>query len=207
METVLQILNTFLDQTINFIPNLIAAAILLVIGWIIGTVIGKITREILKRLRIDEYISKKKKPLFRASDILAIIFEWAIYLVFIQSAVGVLGIPALESFFEGIISFIPGLVKAIVVIMVGYAIAEYVTEKVKESKVVYSNILSSILFFLVIYISIALALPLVGIDPFIVNAILIVILGSIGLGLAIAIGWGLKDVIASLAKKYARKFR
>jgi hypothetical protein len=52
-----------------------------------------------------------------------------------------------------------------------------------------------------------MALPLMGIETFIVNAVLLVIVGSVGLGLAIAIGWGLRDTIAAMAKKYERKLR
>jgi hypothetical protein len=67
--------------------------------------------------------------------------------------------------------------------------------------ITYSDIVAKILFFLILYISIAMALPLVGIDPTLVNNILLVIIGSVGLGLAIAIGLGLKDTIARMAKK------
>jgi hypothetical protein len=64
-----------------------------------------------------------------------------------------------------------------------------------------------VIFFLVLYVSIALALPFVGIDPTLINWILIVIVASLGVGLAIAIGLGLKDVIADVARGYSRKFK
>ncbi len=205
MESVVTILNRLWESTVNFMPNLVGALILLAIGWVVGTIVGRITREILRRLKVDEYITRSRRPFFRVSDIFKVIVEWSIYLAFIQAAVGVLGIGPLESFFEGILAFIPGLIKAIITIIVGYAIANYVSSKIKESKVSYSDLLGSTLFFLIVYVSVALALPSIGIDPFIVNAILLVILGTVGIGLAIAIGLGLKDVVAKAAKKYFRK--
>ena len=205
MESVVTILNRLWESTVNFMPNLVGALILLAIGWVVGTIVGRITREILRRLKVDEYITRSRRPFFRVSDIFKVIVEWSIYLAFIQAAVGVLGIGPLESFFEGILAFIPGLIKAIITIIVGYAIANYVSSKIKESKVSYSDLLGNALFFLIVYVSVALALPSIGIDPFIVNAILLVILGTVGIGLAIAIGLGLKDVVAKAAKKYFRK--
>jgi hypothetical protein len=52
---------------------------------------------------------------------------------------------------------------------------------------------------------VALALPFVKIDPTLINWLLIVVMASIGFGLALAIGLGLKDVVAESAKVYARR--
>ena len=67
--------------------------------------------------------------------------------------------------------------------------------------------MGKVIFFLIIYLSIALALPFVGINPTLINNILLVAIGSVGLGIAIALGWGLKDVVREAAQDYAKKFR
>jgi uncharacterized membrane protein YoaK (UPF0700 family) len=105
---------------------------------------------------------------------------------------------------DSILAFIPGLTKAIIVVIVGYALAEYVRRQVEASVITYSETVAKVLFFLILYIGIAMALPLVGIDPTLVNNILLIIVGSVGLGMAIAVGLGLKDTITRMAKK---KFR
>jgi hypothetical protein len=205
MERLIQVLNTFLDSAILFLPKLVGAVILLAIGWVVGIIVGKVTREILIRLKVDQYVTRGKKAIFKLSDIFAVIFSWAIYLTFIQAAVEVLGIPALVTVFGGILAFIPGLVGAIIVVIAGYAIAEYVRQQIEASKIEYSGIIAKVVFFLTVYIAVAMALPLVNIDPFLINAILLVIIGSAGLGFAIALGLGLKDIIAVYAKRYLRK--
>lgn len=183
----------------------VAGAILtLVVGWIIGLVIGRVTKEIILRLKVDQYISRGKKPLFRLSDIFSLIFKWWIYVLAIWTAVGILGIPALNEVMQAIVmNFIPGLIKAIIIVMVGYAIAEYVKKQIEATKIAYSSLMGNLLFFFIIYVAIAMALPLMGIDP----TILLIIMGSIGVGLAIAIGLGLKDIVATIAKKYEKKLR
>ena len=202
-----EILTSFTNTVINFLPNLAGAMILLLIGWLVGLVLGRVTKEILKRVRVDEYIAREKKPAFRLSNIFSVIVSWSIYLVFIQASVDTLGIAALSLFLQGILSFIPGLVKAIIVVVVGYGLAEYVRHQVESSGVTYSKLMGRILFFLIIYIAIAMALPLVGIDPFLINALLLVIAGSVGIGLAIAIGFGLRDDVIKVVKKYQKKLK
>ena len=196
-EVLLKLWNSF----VIFLPNLVGALILLGIGWLVGYVAGRIVKEILLRTKVDRYLAKGKKPLFKLSDIFSVITAWSLYIVFINAAVQTLGIAALVDVLNAILAFIPGLIKAIIVVLAGYAIAEYVRAKVEESGITYSDLVSKGLFFLILYIAIAMALPLVGIDATLVNNILLIIVGSFGAGLAIAIGLGLKDTIARLAKK------
>jgi hypothetical protein len=207
LMVVYEVLKNLWESTVAFLPNVIAALILLLIGWTVGWVVGKITKDLLNRLKVDEYVFRGGKPIFRLSNILPIIFSWFIYLAFIQSAVQVLGITALVVLVDHVISFLPGLVGAIIVVVVGYAIAEYVRQHVEESGVSYSDIIAKVLFFFVLYIAVAMALPLVKIDPSLINNILLIIVGSFGAGVAIAIGLGLKDTVAELAKKYRKRLK
>lgn len=197
-------LNQFLSSMILFFPNLVAAIILLAVGWIIGEVVGRIAKELLMRFKVDQYISKKG-PMLKISDIFPLIFEWVVYLVFIQAAVEALGVVALVDFVGTVLAFIPGFIEAIVVVIVGYIIAEYVKSEIEKSKIAYSNIMGKVLFWLMVYVALALALPLVGIDATLVNNMLLITVASVGLGVAIAIGLGLKDAISELAKAKTKR--
>jgi hypothetical protein len=117
----------------------------------------------------------------------------------------VLGIAALVNVVGAIIAFLPGLIGGIIVVIVGYIIGDYIRKQIEASKILYSDLVGKGLFFLIIYVSVALALPLVGIDPTLVNNILLIIIASVGIGLAIALGLGLKDSVAELVKTYQKK--
>ncbi len=196
-----EVLVSISESFVKFLPNVIGALVLLGIGWLIGSVVGRIVKEVIRRLKLDDLLFKKKKPLFKLSDLFSIIFSWAIYILFIQASFETLGVPVLVEALGAILAFIPGLIKAIIVVIAGYAVAEYVREKIEESKIMYSNLVAKIMFFLIIYIAVATALPSVGIDASLINMILIIIVASFGLGIAIAIGLGFKDTVARLAKK------
>lgn len=190
---------------IAYIPNIIAAVILLLIGWLLGKVLGMVTKEILKRLKADQYFKLGRK--FEISKIFGLIVSWIIYLAFIQAAVSqqVLGIPTLEIFVGQVLAFIPGLLEGMIIILVGYILAKYVQGQVIATKAEYSEFMGQVIFFFTVIITIALALPFVGIDPSLINNIILILVASIGIGLAIALGLGLKYTVASLAKKYLKK--
>jgi len=154
-------------------------------------------------LKVDSYFDFGIR--MRVSELFPFIVSWLIYLAFIQSAIAALKIAALTLFVGEILVFVGGLLEAIVIILVGYGIGRFVQKRIIVSKEPYAGLISKVIFFFVIYLAIALALPFVNIDPSLINNILLVIVGSMGAGFAIALGLGLVDTIKSVAKKYARK--
>ena len=194
-----------IEQIVTYIPNIIAAVLLLLVGWLIGKVLGMVTREILKRLKADVYFKFGRG--FEVSKIFGLIVSWIIYLAFIQAAVSkeVLGVPTLELFVGQVLNFIPGVLEGMIIILVGYILAKYVQGQVIATKAEYSKFIGQVIFFFTIIITVALALPFVGIDPSLINNIILILVGSVGIGIAVALGLGLKDSVATLAKKYAKK--
>ena len=198
------IFSEILAELWSYVPLAIAALILMFIGWIVGKILGKITRGLLKRLKADRYFKFGRG--FEISNIFGLIVSWIIYLAFIQAAVQILGIQALTDFVGQILSFVPRLLEGMIIIIVGYVLAKYVQGQVIATKVEYSDIIGRLIFFLTIIIVISLALPFFGIDPSLINNIILLLVGSVGLGIAIALGLGLRSTVERLAKKYIKKF-
>jgi hypothetical protein len=205
MERLVEVLTSFLYSLVNFLPNAIGAVIILLIGLAVGSGIGRILKSFLKRYRVDERFIKK--PVFKFSEIFPNLVSWTIYLFFIWAAFEFLAIETLLIPIRIIFSFLPRLIEAIIIVLAGYGIAEYVRQQVEKSKFEFSWILARVFFFFIVYVAIVLALPLVDIDVSLLNNILLIIVGSFGLGIAIALGLGLKDIIAEEAKNYLKKFR
>lgn len=190
-----------------FIPNLVAAIIILVIGYIIGRVVGYVVKEILQRTNVDDYFEEQGDLQFELSGIFSVIGKWIIYLIFIQQAALALEVTAITDIVGKIVTWIPGLVGAIAVFLAGYGIAIYSKKQIIGSETLYSNILGKVIFFFVIYVAIATALPLVGIQAGLLNNILLIIMGSVGAGFAIASGLGLKDIFHDEAERYIEEKR
>jgi len=199
----LQLLST---QTVAFVPNLIGAIILLVIGLVVGKIVGRVIKEVLERIRLDYYITEKEKPAISISTIIGLVIRWWIYLAFIAAAVQILGIRALSTWITRTVDFIPNIIGATIILVAGYLLAEYIKIHMYKLKSIHAGIIGKVLFFFVIYVAIAIALPILGISASLVNNILLIIVASLGLGMAIALGLGLKDSVSEVSKKWVRKW-
>lgn len=203
---VFQALANVWASTVLLLPNIVAAILILIVGFVAGKVVGAALEEILARTKVDDYV-KVKKAEFKVSHVFTLVVKWVIYLVFVQQAASALGVTVISAFVGEVVAFIPPALTAMIVIAAGYAIARYIEGLVSESDFAYAHLMSRVFFFMIVYISIALALPKVGLDPGLVNSILLIIVASLGLGFAIALGLGLKDTIAEVAREHSRKLK
>jgi len=201
------VLSNLTTQTLGFVPNLLAATILLIIGLVLGKVIGRVVYEVLDRVRLDFYVSETHKPVVSVEGIFSAITRWWIYVAFITAAVGVLQIAELTQVLRSVLAFIPNIIGAAVILTVGYLLAEYIRGHIGASGKIYAILTGKILFFFVLYVSIAIALPVLGVSATLVNSILIVIIGSVGLGIAIALGLGLKDAVSDISRRWVKKVK
>jgi len=158
-------------------------------------------------VNLDYYVTENKKPVLSLTDIFVVITRWWIYLAFVAAAVSVLKITELTLWVRQILNFIPNIVGAALIMAAGYVIAEYIKTHIKKTGTLHGTLVAKILTFFIIYVAIALALPVLGIPSMLVGNILLVIIGSIGVGVAIALGLGLKDAVSDVSKRYVRKIR
>ncbi len=186
-------------------PSLVYAFIVLVIGYIIGRLAGTVVERAMVRLRVDQYVTEHEHITLRLSAVFSLIAKWSIYLITLQVFAGILEVPVIISIVGSVVDFIPKAVGAIVALLVSYAIALYAKDEIIGSKELYSNIVGKILVFLILYIGISTALQMLEVKTYLIDNILLLIVGAFSIGIAIAVGWGLKDVVADTAKTYAKK--
>ena len=191
---------------INSIPDVIGAALTLVIGFIVGKIMGKVVREILVRSSVDKYISKTDHMNIEISKIGSLAVKWIIYLVFIQQAALFLGVTTINEFIGIVVVYISQVIFASIAILAGYSIAVYFKDRIIRAKTLYSDIIGNVVFFLVVYLSIAIGLKFITVlNTTIIDYLLLIIVASVGFGMSIALGLGLKDVVAATAKEYLKK--
>ncbi len=191
---------------IESIPGVVGATLTLVIGFIIGKIAGKIVKEILVRSNVDSYVSKTDHLNIELSKIGALVTKWIIYLVFIEQAFLFLGVTAITDFIGVVVAYISQVIFASVAILIGYSLAVYFKDKIVTSRTLYSDIVGKTVFFLIVYLSIAIGLKFITVlNTTIIDYLLLIIVASVGLGLAIALGLGLKDVVAAAASDFVKK--
>ncbi|MBI2084374.1 MAG: hypothetical protein HYT70_02070 [Candidatus Aenigmarchaeota archaeon] len=202
--TLIALLAGYWNTFILFLPRLLGAFILMSVGALFGHLVKSFLKNIMIRYKVEERLFLEK-PTFKFTSLLSTIAAWSIYIVFIKAGIDVLGIAPITTVSNEIIGVLPELVKASLVVIIGYSVASFTKHHMDHSRLTYSKVMANVVFFLIIYISFVMALPLVGVETQLLQNLLLVVSGSIGLGIALALGLGLKDAVAQEAKKYKKK--
>lgn len=171
----------FAIEDINiFIINLILAAILIIMGIFLGKFIKFILRKIIEKAEVMKTTKKSFINLFLT------IIKWSVYILFIILALDQLGIPQLTKWLTSTLVVIPALVGALFLIGIGFAIAVYLRDLIEESKILGWKVLSTILFYFVLYVFIIFALKtvLIGQDKATVNIIILILTAVISAAVA-----------------------
>jgi hypothetical protein len=140
-------------DTVILLPNIITAFALI----LIGIFIGKFSKWIIKKILVSGF---KLGTFIKVEiiDTFASIIKWVIYIVFLQSSVTALGISILSKYLGTALGIISGLIGSIVILIVGYGLANFLKVKLEGTKLENISILSSILFLFIVYISLVLAI-------------------------------------------------
>ncbi|HLB69866.1 MAG TPA: hypothetical protein VJJ51_02355 [Candidatus Methanoperedens sp.] len=209
---VIETFDVFVTSLITFLPNLIAAIIILIIAWIVGRVLGKVASRALDKVGVDDALRKTiiGKSIESSGTSIPHVFDlivrWFIYIIGIMSAVNVLGILILSSFTEKVVSYIPNFIAALIVVVVGFILADILSNLIKktgtESEAPYMGIFSLAIQIFLYFIVIVIALDQLRINTSIIfvfaNALAWGIALGVGVGLGIAFGYGLKDKVPPL---------
>jgi Mechanosensitive ion channel, conserved TM helix len=123
----------------SFVPKFVGFLIILLIGYFVAKLIAKAVNTILERVGFDKAVERGgvKKALERskydASDILAKVVFYALFLIVLQMAFGVFGPNPISDLLEGVIAYLPKVIAAILIIVIASAIAAAARELIDAS--------------------------------------------------------------------------
>jgi hypothetical protein len=197
------------------LPALLGALILLVVGWLLSDVVARLVLTLLKRIGFETMAQRTGVTGFitmtgardsSASSVVAELLKWLIRLIFIEMAAEVLHISAVTTLINSIVLFIPSLIVALVVVMVGFLIASFVGNIVRGSAAEMGlrnpNLLAGAARAVIIGLAVLMALSQIGIAPTLVNALFIALVGAMALALGLAFGLGGREVAGQIWQQW-----
>lgn len=182
----------------EFFPKLIGFLIILIIGYVIAKAVSKALNAVLERVGFDRAVERGgvKKALaqskFDASDIVAKLIFYALFLLVLQMAFGVFGDNSISDLLQSVIAYLPRVIVAIIIIVVASAIGAAVREMIDASLggLSYGRALATAAGAAIIVIGIFAALNHLLIAPQIVTGLFYALLAIIVGSAVIAIGGG-----------------
>ncbi|VXB67814.1 mechanosensitive ion channel family protein [Nocardioides sp. AX2bis] len=192
------------DGVFAFIPNLLGSLLLLLIGYVIATVVAKVIKTLLDKLHLDHRLQESDAhsyvervvPGASASNGISRVVFWLIFVFFISAAIGALGIPAVSTFMNQVLAYLPNVIVAILIFVIAALISGAAAAGAAKllGDTPTGKIAATVIPALVMVIALFMILNQLQIAPEIVTIAFAATMGALALGTALAFGLGGKDV-------------
>jgi small-conductance mechanosensitive channel len=200
-----------LDSLIGFLPNLLGFLILLLVGFIVAKVVAAVVRTALQKLEVDDHLHnsdantyvERVLPGASPSKRIGRVVFWLVFVFFLTSAIGALKIPAVTTFMNQVLAYLPNVIVAIVIFVAAALIAGAVAAAVANlmGDTPTGKIVATIVPALVMVIAMFMILNQLKIAEEIVSIAFAATMGALALGLALAFGLGGRDVARQLLEE------
>jgi len=214
-----QALQNLWQGFIGFIPVLIGAIIVFVIGWFISIGVGKLITEILKKLKFNQLFEKEgwKTALSRAEikvDAAAFIggiIKWVLAIVFLLAAVEILGFNQFAGFLRSVIEYLPNVIVAALIFVVTVILVDIVEKVVRAAvesiKVGYGQMVSAVIKWSIWIFAILAILYQLGVARPFMETLFTGLVAMMVLALGISFGLGGKEVAGEMLQDLKRKLK
>ena len=214
---ILESLNRFWIDIGAFLPNLLVAALLLIIGWIVAKVVQNVTIRGLRFLRIDVFAERsgiedfllKGGVRFTTVTLIAALIYWTILFVVFLAVLNTLGLDIAAELFNQVILYIPNVIVAIALLIFGTLFAQFVQSALftylNNIGISGARLVSGIAKYAIIVFVISIALEQLAIGGDILVSAFQIAFGAFCLALALAFGLGGRDWAARVIDNVSKK--
>ena len=198
---------------VNFLPSLIGALIVFVIGLIVASLLERIIERIVYYLKIDSLLRKTgvETYLERANIklntglFLGKIVNWFIIIAFLLAASDILNFTALSLFLRDVLLYIPNVIIAVLILLAALIVANFLKHltrvSVMTAKMHYAKVLGTIAWWTIVIFGFLTALVQLGIAVSIINTLITGLIAMLALAGGLAFGLGGKEEAAGLLRK------
>src|SRR5215212_8348860 len=204
IESLQNALGTFLE----YIPQLIGAIVILIVGYLIARALQAVVSRVLQAVGFDNWMERGgiKQFFDRAqtretpATVLGKLVFWFVFIIAITMAADAMGIQQVSQVLAQLIAYIPSIIAAILILILAALLANFLSGIVRGATD--SDILASIVRYAIIVYAVFAALTELGIAVQLTAPIFLIILGAVALAAAIAFGWGRRDVAKDIIERY-----
>ncbi|MCL5411901.1 MAG: hypothetical protein M1150_04190 [Patescibacteria group bacterium] len=201
-----------LNQTAAFLPNLLAAIVIFVIGVIVSVIVKNILVKILQAISFEAFLAKtgvpqtlkKTDPNLTATKLLGEIIKWFVILVFLVPAVEALGLTEVTKLIDSLLLYLPNVVVAVIIIMVGAVFAQFTKDFVLAAATglgsTVARALGQVARWSILVFAFLVALNQLGIAPRLIEILFTGFVAMLALAGGLAFGLGGKETAEDILK-------
>ena len=213
----LESLRVFGEKFMDTIPGLLLGIIVLLIAWFLARIISSGFEKLLKTVKFDQFSERMKLTSFlnqmgiqmSPSALIGRFIYWIFVLLIIASAAETLNWTAVSYQIQRFLDYLPNLVTAILIFIVGAYLASLVRDFVRSSTsslgISTGRILSTVIYYVLFIMVILTAMEQAKIDTRILSTNLLIIIGAIMLAAAISYGYASREVLSNILAGFFNK--
>lgn len=202
-----------LKSTANFLPNLIAAIFIFLVGVVIAIIVRNILIRVLNAIRLEKYLANTGIPesLKRADSSLSVtklmaeLVRWFVILVFLIPSFNQLGLGAVNDVIKAMLSYIPNVVVAVIIVTVGLVFAkiarDFVTATASSLGKQTARTVGQIARWAIIVFALLAALAQLGVAQDLIRILFTGFVAMVAIAGGLSFGLGGKDTAESILKK------
>ena len=200
-----QPVQTFFSQLLGYLPSVLGALLILLVGWAIAKGIEGVVVKLLKTVKLDKLadtvqlsaVLSKGGIKRKLSELIGIIIYWLVTLVVLIATLNALQLTVAAQLLEQVVSFLPNVVAAIFILIVGIVTSAFLSTAIRTAAsnagVDASRLIGQAVQTVVIVFASVAALKQLQIQ--LVGEAFLIILSAVSFGLALAFGLGCKDLV------------
>ena len=193
-------------HVVSFLPQLISAVIILAIGWAVAVILRAVASRLLGGVHFDRLVERRvhRKATSKGSPTkgVAAVVYWLTMLVAVTMASRALGLDTLAAGLSRIIGYIPHVLVACVIVVVGAAVGRLIGDLVADMA---SRTLANVARGAVLALALFMALDELQVAHGIVMTTFALLLGAAAVAGAIAFGLGNRDLAAQYTRRLVRR--
>ena len=198
----------------QFVPAILAAAVIFIIGWIIGMILAKVIEQVIDVLRIDDALKasgvteavKDAGFHLNAGKLLGSLVKWFVIIVFLVASLEVLGLVRVTIFLQQVVlMYLPQVIVAVLILILAAVVAEVVrsvvTGSARAAGVRQANMAGAVAKWAIWVFAVLAALNQLGVAAAFWQTLFTGIVVALSLAFGLAFGLGGKDAAARFIEK------
>lgn len=194
---------------IGFIPELVVAILVVIVGWILGNILKNITERVFATLKLDAALDKagvdtlteKAGYSFKPGHFVGSLIKWFMIIVFVVVALDILGLNEVTGFFSGeVLTYLPRVIVAALILFGSMLLAQFVSASVtaaaRAASFKAADMLGSFTRYAILTFAVLAALSQLQIAGDLVNTLFMGVVFAASLAFGLAFGLGGRDAAA-----------
>src|ERR687893_2925140 len=206
-ETMFEPLQNALNVFLSYLPQLVGAIIILIVGYIVAKVLQAVVGRILQGIGFDGWMEKggikqffdRAQTNYTPATVIGRLVFWFVFIIALTMAADALGIPQVSEVLGQLIAYIPSIIAAILILILAALLANFVSGIVRGATG--SGLLASVAQYAIIVYAVFAALTELGIAVELTAPTFLIVLGAVALAAAIAFGLGGREVAQDILQK------